>query len=692
MPAMAEPIEREVGLGSGRTRVRIEGAGRPFVWTHGFTSSIESENATGMGALFRALPGVQVVRYDARGHGRSAPAREDAAGAWHALSADLLELCGSLGLARPIAGGASMGTATTLHAAVRRPDAFAAMVLVVPPTAWETRKAQADLYRAGATLVEARGVTAYLDAMRAAFRANPMPGFTEEMQEAMLAGLGAKSAADLARMLRGAAASDLPDPARLRALEMPALVIATRGDPGHPLSTAERLVELLPNAELRVLDSLLELGSARDELAQFLIAPGARFERARADRIDVYSPDRYTAGAPYADFARLRRERPVHWQPTPDGGGYWALTKHADVAEVSRDPERFSSAAGFVVIEPLSEAQLAMMRFTLLGMDPPEHLRFRRLLQGSFTPRLVAALEPRVREIARAIFARAGARREVEFVEDVAAELPSQVFGEMLGVPPADRARVRGWAAQLTGSQDSDLNPAGAEAAPAASIEMAMYAIRLAGERRGKSGSDLTTIAVNGEVDGATMSDGEFGGFFVQLATAGNDTTRNLLSSGLRLLLEHPAAQADLRADPSLIPSAVEEMLRYESPLHYFARTATRDTVLRGQAIRAGDKVALLYGAANRDPEVFADPERFDIRRSPNPHLSFGFGEHFCLGAALARLEARVFFEELLAAFPHIELAGEPRHQRSNLNNALKALPVRLYSAGSAPPGAPYSR
>ena len=382
MTAMAEPIEREVELGSGRTRVQIRGGGQPFIWTHGFTSSIDSENESGMDALFGALPGVQMVRYDARGHGRSAAAREDADGAWHALAGDLLELCGALGLARPVSGGVSMGTATTLHAALRAPDAFAAMVLLMPPTAWETRKAQADLYRGGAALIAARGVDAYLDAMRAAFRANPMPGFDEERQEAMLAGLRTKSAADLARMLRGAAASDLPDPARLRGLEIPALVIATRGDPGHPLSTAERLVELLPNAELRVIDSLLELGSVRDELARFLTAPGARFARARADQIDVYSPDRYAAGAPYADFARLRRERPVHWQPTPDGGGYWALTKHADVAEVSRDPELFSSAAGFVVIEPLSEAQLAMMRFTLLGMDPPEHLRFRQAPAG----------------------------------------------------------------------------------------------------------------------------------------------------------------------------------------------------------------------------------------------------------------------------------------------------------------------
>ena len=397
--------------------------------------------------------------------------------------------------------------------------------------------------------------------------------------------------------------------------------------------------------------------------------------------IDVYSPDRYVNGAPYEDFARLRRESPVYWQPTPDGDGYWAITKHADVAEISRDAQTWSSARGFVVIEPLSEAQLAMMRFTLLGMDPPEHARYRRMLLGAFTPRMVAALEPRIREISRGIAARAARGREVDFAEELAGELPMQVIGELLGVPEPERAQLRAWAAQLTGSQDSERNPGGAEAAPAASIEMALYAIRLAQSRRGASTPDLTTVAVNAEIDGHTMSDAEFGGFFVQLATAGNDTTRNLLCSGLLLLLQHPDALAALRADPSLIPGAVEEMLRCESPLHYFRRTATRDTELRGQKIRAGQRAALLYGSANRDEEVFRDPDCFDVRRSPNPHLSFGFGEHFCLGAALARLEARVFFEELLAAFQKIELAGAPRRQRSNLNNALNALPVRLYPA-----------
>ncbi|HTO52242.1 MAG TPA: alpha/beta hydrolase [Myxococcota bacterium] len=261
--------ERELELGSGRTHVELEGRGTPFVWAHGFTQSIAGENALGTDALLRGLPGVELVRYDARGHGRSAPARDVAAGAWSALASDLLELVAALGLPRPVAGGASMGTATTLHAAVRAAGAFRGLVLVVPPTAWETRKAQGDLYLAGAGLVEARGVAAYVAAAREAFKTRPMPGLTPELQERMLAELSAKSAPDLARMLRGAAASDLPEPARLRELSLPALVIATRGDPGHPLSTAEQLEQLL-RAELVVLDDLTQLSRAREPLVRFL--------------------------------------------------------------------------------------------------------------------------------------------------------------------------------------------------------------------------------------------------------------------------------------------------------------------------------------------------------------------------------------------------------------------------------------
>jgi len=206
-----------------------------------------------------------------------------------------------------------------------------------------------------------------------------------------------------------------------------------------------------------------------------------------------------------------------------------------------------------------------------------------------------------------------------------------------------------------------------------------MYAIQFASVRRQEAPrEDLTTLLLETDFNGRYMTDIDFGSFFVQLVTAGNDTTKTMLSSGLRVLLDHPDQLADLRADRSLVPGAVEEILRYENPLHYFRRTATADTELRNVEISAGDKVVMFYTSANRDEDVFDDGQRFDIRRSPNPHLSFGIAEHFCLGVHLARLEGRVFFEELLSTFPTIELTGEPVRIRSNLNNALKALPVKL--------------
>jgi pimeloyl-ACP methyl ester carboxylesterase len=266
--------ERDLALRSGLTRIRVSGRGRPFVWTHGFTSSMASEDALGTSALLRALPGVSLVRYDARGHGRSAPGRDEAASSWPTLAIDLLELADRLALVRPFAGGASMGVATALHAAVRAPKRFAGLVLVMPPTAWETRRAQADLYRGGAALVDARGVEGYLSAMRAAFRARPMPGFDESMQEKMLDGLRGKTAEELARLLRGAAASDLPRAEELAALDLPSLILPIRDDPGHPLSTAERLATLLRGSELHVLRDVGELASARDRVARFIARVG----------------------------------------------------------------------------------------------------------------------------------------------------------------------------------------------------------------------------------------------------------------------------------------------------------------------------------------------------------------------------------------------------------------------------------
>jgi cytochrome P450 len=248
-----------------------------------------------------------------------------------------------------------------------------------------------------------------------------------------------------------------------------------------------------------------------------------------------------------------------------------------------------------------------------------------------------------------------------------------------MGLPEADWAYLHDLAERQTAGQDPDIVGPDADPDFSSSIEMAMYAIELAATRRTEPPrEDLTTLILEGDFGGEQMSDVDFGSFFVQLVTAGNDTTKTMLSSGLLALLQHPDQLAEVRDDPALVPGAVEEILRWANPLHYFRRTAAEDTELGGTPIAAGDKVAMYYTSANRDEAVFDDSQRFDVHRSPNPHLSFGIAEHFCLGVHLARLEGRVFFEELLGAFPEIELAGDPVRVRSNLNNSYKRLPVRL--------------
>ena len=396
--------------------------------------------------------------------------------------------------------------------------------------------------------------------------------------------------------------------------------------------------------------------------------------------IDIYDPDGYAGGPPHELFAELRRTQPVFWQEMADEPGYWAVLKHADVVHVAKEPTLFSANEAGVVLENLTPEALEGMRMMLLAMDPPKHVTYRRPLAPSFKARVMAQMEGRIREICREIMAEAAERRDVEFVHEVTASLPTQVIGELMGLPREDWDAIHMMAERNTRSQDPEIM-ATADTAEAngAVIDMAMYAIQFANDRRNQEPrDDLTSLILATDFGGAPMNDIEFGSFFVQLVTAGNDTTQGMLANGLLALLEHPDQLADLRADPSLTAGAVEEILRYENPLHYFRRTASADTELRGQPIAAGDKVAMIYTSANRDEDVFTDPQTFDMRRHPNPHLSFGIAEHFCLGVHLARLEGVVFFQELFATFPTIEITGEPRRTRSNLNNSLKALPVRL--------------
>jgi cytochrome P450 len=397
---------------------------------------------------------------------------------------------------------------------------------------------------------------------------------------------------------------------------------------------------------------------------------------------DIYSPDVYVEGPPHELFTELRRTQPVFWQDMPDEPGYWAVLRHADVVHVAREARLFSATEGGVVLENLAPEQLTMMRDMLLAMDPPRHGDYRRPLAESFKRKVIGQLEPQIREICREIMESAAEAKDVEFVHDVTSGLPSRVVGQLMGLPREDWPLITRLAERNTSGQDPDLNHDAAgevDDVGNASIEMAMYAIGFAQRRRQEEPQeDLTTLILESDFGGTHMTDMDFGSFFVQLVTAGNDTTKTMLSSGLLALLRHPDQLAQLRADPSLMGGAVEEILRWANPLHYFRRTATADAELRDVTIKAGDKVAMYYTSANRDEDVFDDPQRFDIHRNPNPHLSFGIAEHFCLGVHLARLEGRIFFEELLSTFPSIELTGEPKRTRSNLNNAFKSVPVRL--------------
>jgi cytochrome P450 len=393
--------------------------------------------------------------------------------------------------------------------------------------------------------------------------------------------------------------------------------------------------------------------------------------------VDLYTPDAYVEGPPHAVFEHLRDVDPVHWQEMGDGTGYWAVLRHADVVHVARHPNLFSASAGGVVLEDLDPETLAMMRHMLLAMDPPVHPRHRQPLAPSFTARVIGRMESQIRRICRDVLARARQKPDVEFVHDICSLVPSQVVGELMGLPEEDWSRIHHWAEQQTGGQDDEVAGDAATASP--SMEMAMYAIALAGRRRHEPArQDLTSLILGSDFGDGPMTDVDFGSFFVQLVTAGNDTTKTMLSSGTLALISHPDQLAELRADPTLVPPAVEEILRWANPLHYFRRTATADTEVGGTAVVAGQKLAMVYTSANRDSAVFDDPHRFDIHRDPNPHLSFGIGTHFCLGAHLARLEGRVFFEELLAGYQTIELTGPPRRIRSNLNNGLKELPLHL--------------
>jgi cytochrome P450 len=394
--------------------------------------------------------------------------------------------------------------------------------------------------------------------------------------------------------------------------------------------------------------------------------------------VDLSDPRAFLAGVPHDAFTRLRREAPVWFHPEADGPGFWVISKYADVVRISKDPATFSSTRGTNIFDPPAQ-DLPLIQSILINMDPPQHVKFRRLVKSGFTPRRVRWMERHVREVTRRIIDDVSHKGECDFVSDVAAELPLQVIAELLGVPFEDRHKIFELSNRLI--MGASNTPEDMARSKEAAAEMWGYAHELATERRARPGDDLVSQLMAAEVDGERLTELQFDSFFLLLAVAGNETTRNLISGGMLCLLEHPAVRARLSADRGLLPGAVEELLRWVTPIIHMRRTATCDVELRGQEIHEGEKVVLLYSSANRDEEVFDDAFRFDLHRRPNPHLSFGIGEHFCLGSHLARMEVRVMFEEILRRLPDVALAGPVRRLESNFVNGIVSMPVR-YGAG----------
>ncbi|HXG42762.1 MAG TPA: cytochrome P450 [Dehalococcoidia bacterium] len=410
--------------------------------------------------------------------------------------------------------------------------------------------------------------------------------------------------------------------------------------------------------------------------------------------INLLDLDIFLSGPPHHLFRVLRQQAPIYWHPDPAGGGFWVLTKYEDLVKVSMDTATFSSAKGFTLEAISSPNEFPMMATT----DPPRHTKLRRLVSTGFTPRMVNRLEPDVRQIVNQLLDNAIAKGECDFVTEVAAELPLRIIARFLGVPDEDVHRLFHWSNSLIGALDPEYSRAASEGAEGETpealarrgeefrrrseqtvMEMASYLYRLEEERRREPRQDLVTTFLYAEVDGEKLSDLERFAQFVLLSVAGNETTRNLISGGLLALMEHPDQLELLRNDLSLVPTAVEEMLRYVSPVMYMARCVTRDTEFKGVTMKAGDRVTMWYVSANRDEDVFPDPDAFIVTRQPNDHVAFGAGgPHFCLGAPLARLEARVMFEELLTRPYDVELAGRVEWLRSNFVSGIKHIPVRF--------------
>ena len=403
--------------------------------------------------------------------------------------------------------------------------------------------------------------------------------------------------------------------------------------------------------------------------------------------IDLLNLDVFVEGVPHDAFKLLRKEAPVYLHPEPnDGPGFWVLTKYDDIEAASQDWSNYSSAHGVVGMADAeygggqgggdAQGAGAGQELMMLNMDPPHHTKLRKLVNTGFTMARIKKMEPAIRQVTNEVLDTVAARGECDFVTEVAAELPLQVVDELIGIPMEDRRKIFDWSNRMIGSADPEYQVS-PDATMNAGIEMYAYAEKLAAERRENPRDDLMSVLIDAEVDGDKLSQLEINVFFLLLSVAGNETTRNLISGGMLALFDHPEQWDRLVKDPSLMSTAVEEMLRWITPVMYFRRTATSDKEIRGQQIKKGDKVTLWYISANRDEDFFPDPYRFDVGRTPNLHLTFGAGgPHNCLGLNLARLEIQVMFEEMIRRMPDIKQAGPAQRLRSNFISGIKHLPV----------------
>ncbi|WP_225729186.1 MULTISPECIES: cytochrome P450 [unclassified Nocardia] len=430
------------------------------------------------------------------------------------------------------------------------------------------------------------------------------------------------------------------------------------------------------------------------------------------DTTAIFHPDSYVRGVPHEAFARLRHAAAAVWveEPAVDhlapGPGFWAVLRHAEAQVVLRTPRLFSSSRGLTQIYDATPQLLGPLRRMMINMDPPDHGRIRGLLARSFTPRAVAMLEERIREHADRLVAAVARRGAADFARDIAADLPLLSLADLLGIPESDRWLMFDWSNRVIGLLDAEYNASDAfdvaNASPMARAALRVrpqpdadgrmpdsrhpfgmadlyaYARALGEYRRRHPGDDIMSILLQ-QADRVTLD--EFEQVFFLFSVAGNETVRNALPGGMFALLSHPDEYRRLCADPGLLDSAVEEMLRWWSPVTQFRRTADADTTLGDVPIEEGDKVVVFFASANRDERVFADPDRFDITRDPNPHLAFGHGPHFCIAAHLARTQMRAMFAAVLEQLGEVELAGEPQRLRSNFQNGIKHLPIEWRTA-----------